>query len=108
MKPSVILGKATQSMSKQGPIVVNEILCYIQGVRNTATVRQIHEAVISLFNAQKLHDTLLLYRDHRGKGSILRARTPEEHIKCIFDWMLEDEGDTLIPHILADNMVVSC
>ena len=36
-------------MAKEGPIVVNEILCYTQRVRNTATVRQIHEAVISLF-----------------------------------------------------------
>ena len=51
-------------MAKQGPIVVNEILCYIQGLRNTATVRQIHEAVISLFNGQKLHAALLLYHEH--------------------------------------------
>ena len=49
-------------MAKQGPIV-NKILCYIQGIRNTATVRQIQEAVISLFNAQKLHYALLLCRE---------------------------------------------
>ena len=67
-------------------------------------MRQIHEAVISLFNAQKLHDAFLLYRLHRGKGLILRAKTPEKHIKCIFDWMLEDEGDTGIPHFVADNI----
>ena len=47
------------AMAKQGPIVVNE--------RNTATVRQIHEAVISLFNKQKVHSALLLYHEHRGK-----------------------------------------
>ena len=47
-------------MAKQGPIVVNEILCYIQGVRNAVTVRQIHAAVISLFNVQKLLGALLL------------------------------------------------
>ena len=90
-------------MAKQGPIV-NEILCYIQGIRNTSTVRQIHEAVISLFNAQKLHDALVLYREHRGKGLILRAKTPEKRIKCILDWMLEDEGDTGNPHFVADNI----
>ena len=77
-------------MAIQGPIVVNEILCYIQGVRNTATVRQIHEAVTSLFNEQKLHAALLLYNECRGKGLILRARTPEKHKKCILDWMLGD------------------
>ena len=52
------------AMAKQGPIVVNEILCYIQGIRNTATVRQIREALISLFNEQKLHAALLLYHGH--------------------------------------------
>ena len=91
-------------MTKQGPIVVNEILCYIQGVRNTATVRQIHEAVISLFNKQELHAALLLYHEHRGKRLISRARTPEKHLKCILDWMLEDEADTGIPHFVADNI----
>ena len=50
-------------MAKQGPIVVNGILCYIQGVKNTATVRQILEAVVSLFNEQKLHAALLLYHE---------------------------------------------
>ena len=54
-------------MAKHGSIVVNEILCYIQGVRNTATVRQIHGAVINLFNKQKLHSALLQYHEHRGK-----------------------------------------
>ena len=93
-----------RAMAKQGPIVVNEILCYIQGVRNTATVRQIYEAVISLFNKQKLHAALLLYHEHRGKGLILRARTSEKHIKCILDWMLEDEADTGIPQFVADNI----
>ena len=97
-------------MAKQGPILVNEILCYIQSVRNTATVKKIREAVISLFNEQKLHAALLLYHEHRGKSLILRARTTERHIKCILDWMLEDEGDTGIPHFVADKhiMVVSC
>ena len=80
------------AMAQQGPIVVNEILCYIRGVRNTYTVRQIHAAVISLFNTQKLHDAFLLYREHRGKGLTVRARTPEKHIKCILDWMMEDRG----------------
>ena len=59
-------------MAKQGAIVVNEILRYIQGIRNTAKVRQIHEAVISLFNEQKLHAALLIYHERRGKGLILR------------------------------------
>ena len=53
------------AMAQQGPIIVNEILCYIRGVRNMSTLRQIHEAVMSLFNMQKLHDSFLLYRDHR-------------------------------------------
>ena len=44
------------AMRQQESIVVNEILCYIWGVRKTFTVRQIHEAVISVFNTQKLHD----------------------------------------------------
>ena len=35
---------------------------------------------------------------------ILRARTPEKHIKCILDWILEDEGDSGIPHFVADNI----
>ena len=35
---------------------------------------------------------------------ILRARTPEKHIKCILGWMLEDEADTWIPHFVADNI----
>ena len=35
---------------------------------------------------------------------ILRARTPEKHIKCILDWMLDDEGDTGIPHFVVDNI----
>ena len=87
------------AMAKQGPIVVNEIPCYIQGVRNSATVRQIHEVVINLFNEQKLHAALILYQEHRGQGLILRARTPEKHIKCISDCMLEDEADTGIPHL---------
>ena len=91
-------------MAKQGPIVVNEILCYIQGIRNAATVRQILEAVISLFNEQELDAALLLYHEHQGKGLILRARTPERHIKCILDWMLDDEADTGIPHFVADNI----
>ena len=50
-----------------------------------------------------MHDYFLLYREHRGKGLILRARTPEKHIKCILNWILEDEGDTEIPHFVADN-----
>ena len=91
-------------MAKQETIVVNEILCYIQGVRNTATVRQIHEVVTSLFNEQKLHDPLLLYHAHRGKGLILRAKTPEKRIKCILDWMLEDEAETGIPHFKEDKL----
>ena len=91
-------------MAKQCPIVINEILCYIQGVRNTPTVRQIQEAVISLFNEQKLHAALLLYHEHRRKGLILRGRTPEKHIRCILDRMLEDEGDTGIPHFVDDNI----
>ena len=91
-------------MAKQGHIGINEILCYIQGIRNTATVREIHEAGISLFNMQKLHDALLQYHEHRVKGLILRARTPEKHIKCILDWMLENKGDTGIPHFVADNI----
>ena len=37
---SVVRPARVTPMAKQGPIVVNEILCYIQGVRNTATVRQ--------------------------------------------------------------------
>ena len=98
------MGNCHTAIAKQGPIVVNEILCYIQGVRNTATVRQIHEAVISLFHGQKLHAALLLYHEHRGKGLISRARTPERHIKCILDWMLEYEADTGIPHFVADNI----
>ena len=61
------------------------------------------EAVISLFNEHKLHTALLLYHEHRGKGLILRARTPERHIKCILDWLLEDKADTGIPHFVADN-----
>ena len=91
-------------MAKQAPIVVNEILCYIQCIMNTATMREILEAVISLFNEQKLHAALLLYHEHRGKGLILKARAPERHIKCILDWMLEDEADTGIPHFVADNI----
>ena len=39
-----------------------------------------------------------------GKGLTLRARTPEKHIKCILDWMVEDEGDTGIPHFVTDNI----
>ena len=27
-----------------------------------------------------------------------------KHIKCISDWMLEDEGDTGITHFVADNI----
>ena len=65
-------------MAQQGPIVVNEILCYIRGVRNTSTVRKIHEAIIGRFGKQKLHDAFLLYHEHRGKGLILRVRTPEK------------------------------
>ena len=64
------------AMAQQGPIVVNDVLCYIRGVSNTSRVRQIHEALISLFNAQKLLDVFHLYRDHRGKGLILRGRIP--------------------------------
>ena len=65
-------------MAKQGPIVVNEILCYIQGIRNTATVRQIHEGVISLFNGRKLNAALLLYHAHRGKGFDFMGKDPRE------------------------------
>ena len=68
-------------------------------------MREIHKAVISLFNAQKLHHALLLYHEHRGKGLILRAKNPEKHIKCILDWMLEDEGDTGITYFVADNII---
>ena len=38
------------------------------------------------------------------KGLTLWAKTPEKHIKYIFDWMLEDERDTEIPHFVADNV----
>ena len=62
-------------------------------------MRQIHEAVISLFNMQKLHDALLHYWEHRGKGL-----TPEKHIKCILDWMLEDDDESGIPHFVADKI----
>ena len=51
-----------------------------------------------------MHAALNLYHEHRAKGLILRARTPEKHIKCILDWMLEDEGDTGIPHFVADSI----
>ena len=36
---------------------------------------------------------------NRGKGL-----TPEKHIKCILDWMLEDEGESAITHFVADNI----
>ena len=35
---------------------------------------------------------------------ILRARTPEKHIKCILVLMLEDEADTGTPHFVAHNI----
>ena len=93
-------------MAQQGPIVVNEIVCYIRGVGNTSTVRQIHETAIRLFNKQKLHDAFHLCHDHRGKGLILRARIPETLIKCISDWLMEDEDDRGITHFVADNVIL--
>ena len=53
---------------------------------------------------QKLHDELLHYQEHRGKGLTLRARSPENHITCLLDWMLEDEGESGIPHFVAGNI----
>ena len=89
-------------MAQQAAIVINEILCYIKGVRNT--VIKIHEAVISMINTWELQDAFNLYLDHRGKGLILRAITPQKMIKCILEWMMEDEGDTGIPNFVADNI----
>ena len=53
---------------------------------------------------QELHDAFHLYHNHRGKGLILRAKTIEKKIKCILEWMMEDEGEIGIPHFVADNI----
>ena len=35
---------------------------------------------------------------------LITVQTPEKRIKCILDWILEDEADTGIPHFVADNI----
>ena len=34
----------------------------------------------------------------------MKGKDPREDLKCILDWMLEDEADTGITHFVADNI----
>ena len=76
----------------QGPMVVNVALCCISSVRNTPTIRQIQESVINLFIHQAVHEAFHLYRDLRGKDLTSIAKASDKIIKCIMEWMTEDEG----------------
>ena len=75
-------------MAQQAPIVFNEIFCYIKGVRNMSTVRQIHESVISLFNMQELGISAL--SGPSIEGSDFKGKHPREEDKVHFG--LEDGG----------------
>ena len=86
------------------PMIVNEVLCYINCVRNTATIRQIKEAVINLFNQQAVHEAFHQYHTLRRKGLTSRAKASDKILKCIMEWMTEDEGDLGIPHFVANNI----
>ena len=86
------------------PMVVNEVLCYISCVRNTSTIRQIKEAVINLFNQQAVQEAFHLYHNLRRKGLTSRAKASDKMIKCIMEWMTEDEGALGVPHFVADNI----
>ena len=83
------------------PMIVNEVLCYINCVRNTSTIRQIQEAVINLFNQQAVQEVFHLYHTLRRKGLTSRAKASDKIIKCIMEWMTEDGGDLGIPHFVA-------
>ena len=85
-------------------LLSSKFSCYVRGVWNTTTVRQLHGSVINLLITQKLHDVFHLYHDHRGNGLILKARSPGKQIKCNLDWLFEDEEDSGIPHCVANNI----
>ena len=85
------------------PMIINEVLCYISCVRNTSTIRQIQEAVINLFNQQAVQETFHLYHTIRRKGLTSRVKASDKIIKCIMEWMTEDEGDLGI-HFVTDNI----
>ena len=54
------------AVAQQGPIVINNILFYMRGVINTSTERQIHEALISLFDMQNImHFTSIMSIDEK-------------------------------------------
>ena len=72
-------------------MIVNEVLCYISCVRNTSTIRHIQEAVINLFNQQAVQEAFHLYHTLRRKGLISRAKASDKIIKCIMEWMTEEE-----------------
>ena len=86
------------------PMVVNKVLCYKSCVRNTSTIRQIREAVLSLFNQQAVKEAFHLYHTLRRKGLTSRGKTSDKIIKCIIEWMTEDEGDLGFQHFPADNI----
>ena len=66
-----------------------------------STIRQIQEAVINIFNQQALPEAFHLYHTLRRKGLRSRAKTSDKIIKCIMEWMTEDESGTGIPHFVA-------
>ena len=64
------------------------------------------EAAINLFNQQAVREVLHLYHTLRRKGLTSRAKVSDKIIKCIMEWITEDEGDLGITHFVADN--ISC
>ena len=58
----------------------------------------------NLFHQQAVHEAFHLYHDLRGNVLTSRAKASDKMIKCIIEWMTEDEGDTEIPHCVSDNI----
>ena len=51
-----------------------------------------------------MHEAFHLYHDLRLKGPTSREKASDKMIKCIMEWMTEDEDDTGIAHFVADNI----
>ena len=57
-----------------------------------------------MFNQQAVQEAFHLYHTLRRKGLTSRAKASDKILKCIMEWMTEDEGGLDIPNFVADNI----
>ena len=59
-----------------------------------------------MFSELALFGALHLFHDLRGKGLTSSMHTPEKRIKCIMEWMMDDDSCDTIYTLSQESRIV--